>query len=184
VGMFQHRRAGHFSAKTCQCGAVSNHRQVRTAGLRDQRRPSMAGTSVARAPCPVLRPASGSRKSRSQGAGGPARRKELFRWCSTTPAVGLNKTNHASERWGSTAPQVVPNEANIHSLTGTTLSRRGRSCGHPPQRRSRRGYCGQLGRCVPRCGRATIVAGGQDAGSAFRRHPRPRITGVGTASSR
>jgi hypothetical protein len=42
--------------------------------------------------------------------------KELFRWGSTTPVVGLNDTNHASEQWGSLAPQVVPIEANIHLL--------------------------------------------------------------------
>ncbi|WP_166789490.1 hypothetical protein, partial [Cryobacterium sp. TMS1-20-1] len=36
------------------------------------------------------------------------------RWGSTTPVVGLNDTNHASEHWGSLAPKVVPIEANIH----------------------------------------------------------------------
>jgi hypothetical protein len=39
--------------------------------------------------------------------------KELLRWCSTTPVVALNETNHASKQWGSTAPQVVPKDADI-----------------------------------------------------------------------
>ncbi|WP_233550741.1 hypothetical protein, partial [Cryobacterium melibiosiphilum] len=34
----------------------------------------------------------------------------------TTPVVGLNGAGHASEQWGSTAPQVVPIEANIHRV--------------------------------------------------------------------
>ncbi|WP_231556557.1 hypothetical protein, partial [Cryobacterium sp. MLB-32] len=39
--------------------------------------------------------------------------EELFRWGSTTPVVGLNDAGHVAEQWGSTAPQVVPTEANI-----------------------------------------------------------------------
>jgi hypothetical protein len=43
--------------------------------------------------------------------------EELFRWGSTTPVVGLNDASHVSEQWGSTAPQVVPIEANIQLST-------------------------------------------------------------------
>ncbi|WP_206751342.1 hypothetical protein, partial [Cryobacterium sp. MDB2-33-2] len=42
------------------------------------------------------------------------------RWGSTTPVVGLNDTNHASEQWGSLAPEVVPIEANIQPTQRTS----------------------------------------------------------------